>query len=63
MNHTNHKGVSYYPVLGEAKKVLSVVSQRYGITGARIVEYTRGYAIQKHKSGPYFNALTGEFSQ
>ncbi len=62
MKPTNHKGVSYYPNLAEAKTVLSAVSQRYGLTEARIVEYTKGYAIQKYKSGPYFNALTGEFN-
>jgi hypothetical protein len=48
-----YKNVLYYPTLQTAQYMLEVL--RPGNPEARIVEYTRGWALQQKKSGRYFN--------
>jgi hypothetical protein len=48
-----YKNVLYYPTLQTAQYMLEVLKP--GNPEARIVEYTRGWALQQKKSGRYFN--------
>ena len=53
----DHRGVRYYSDRFTANLVLKGLPQQWDET-ARIVEYGRGYAVQLHKSGPYFGGET-----
>ena len=47
-DHT-HKGVRYFADCREALDF----RDRYGVDGARVVRYQRGWAVQVRISGPY----------
>jgi hypothetical protein len=48
-----HKDTAYYSTLFAANMTLDTLKP--GNPEARIVEYTRGWALQQKKSGRYFN--------
>jgi hypothetical protein len=50
------KNVTYFDRLEDAQSVLDNLK-----AGARIVSYTKGFAIQKYKSGPYWNSNEARF--
>mgnify|MGYP003546094279 CR=1 FL=1 len=58
---TLHKNITYYPDRATAHGTMAMICLMKGITTARVVEYTLGYAIQKHKSGPYWNHVKNRF--
>lgn len=45
------KGVTYYETWQQASTIANYL-------GARVVRYERGYAVQRHVSGPYWNSET-----
>lgn len=54
-----HRGVYYYPSRRGAENAIKEMMIRRRYPHARVVEFTRGYAIQLYKSGPYI-PLSGD---
>jgi hypothetical protein len=51
-NYKLYHGVAYFPNLGAAEKVKKELETKY--PEVRVVDYTRGWAVQYYKSGPYY---------
>jgi len=50
--YTVYRNTFYFASYADAERVCNNLKQTY--PEARIVEYERGYAIQREKSGPYW---------
>lgn len=55
------KNVTYYDWRVDAMSVVRIM-RNSGLRDCRAVRYGLGFAVQREKSGPYWNAVAGEWN-